>query len=217
MPGRPAPPCIRVVVADDHPVIRAGLCHILQREEDIEVVGEARDGPAVLEAVRSSAPDVVVLDVSMPKMNGIDAVRALRRERRSPRIVMLSVHYSEAVVLEAMEAGAVGYVLKEAAGEELCAAVRAAGQGHGYLSPPIARMIAAKLSTNSPSGSRLTSRERQVVQILSEGASVREAAVKLFVSAATVKSHRANAMRKIGARTIADLVRYAIREGLIPG
>jgi len=216
MPGHPAMPCIRVVVADDHPVIRAGLCHILEREEDIEVVGEAGDGPAVLEAVRISAPDVVVMDVSMPRMNGIDAVRALRRERRSPRIIMLSVAYSEAMVLEAMEAGAVGYVLKEAAGEELCAAVRAAGQGHGYLSPPVARMIAAKLSTNSPAASRLTSRERQVVQVLSEGATVREAAAKLFISTATVKSHRMNAMRKVGAKTIADLVRYAIREGLIP-
>jgi DNA-binding NarL/FixJ family response regulator len=205
------------VVADDHPVIRAGLCHILQREADIEVVGEAGDGPAVLEAVRSSAPDVVVMDVSMPRMNGIDAVRALHRERRSPRLIMLSVHYSEAVVLEAMEAGAVGYVLKEAAGEELCAAVRAAGQGHGYLSPPVARMIAAKLSTKSPAASTLTTRERQVVQVLSEGATVRETAAKLFISTATVKSHRMNAMRKIGARTMADLVRYAIREGLIPG
>jgi DNA-binding NarL/FixJ family response regulator len=208
---------IRVVVADDHPVIRAGLRHILERQDGIEVVGEASDGPTVLEAVRSSTPDVVVMDVSMPRMNGIDAVRALRRERGSPRVVMLSVHYSEAVVLEAMEAGAVGYVLKEAAREELTAAVRAAGQGHGYLSPPVARMIAARLTTKNPAASRLTSRERQVVQLLTEGVSVREAAARLFVSTATVKSHRSNAMRKIGARSITDLVRYAIREGLIAG
>lgn len=217
MDGGLATPSIRVVVADDHPVIRAGLRHILERQDGIEVVGEAGDGAAVLETVRSSTPDVVVMDVSMPRMNGIDAVRALRRERGSPRVVMLSVHYSEAVVLEAMEAGAVGYVLKEAAREELAAAVRAAGQGHGYLSPPVARMIAARLATKGPAASRLTSRERQVVQLLTEGVSLRETAARLFVSTATVKSHRANAMRKIGARSMADLVRHAIREGLISG
>jgi DNA-binding NarL/FixJ family response regulator len=215
MPSSAAASPVRVVVADDHPVIRAGLRHILDGQEGIDVVGEVQDGPSVIQMVREMAPDVVVMDVSMPRMNGIDALRALRRDRPRTRVVMLSVHYSETIVLAALEAGAAAYVLKDAASDELCMAVRAVGRGHGYLSPPLAQVVTTSLSAGS-SASTLTSRERQVVQLLGEGTSLREAAASLFVSVPTVKTHRMNAMRKIGARTTADLVRYAIREGLSP-
>lgn len=207
----------RVVVADDHPVIRSGLRVILERQAGIDVVGEASDGCAVAEVVRDTNPHVVVMDVSMPRMNGIEAIRALRRDHPHVRVVVLSVHYSEGVVVEALKAGAVGYVLKDAARDELSAAVSAAAGGHGYLSPPIAKTIAGKLSAHQAGTSTLTSRERQVVQLLGEGASVRETAARLYVSVATIKTHRSNAMRKIEARSVADLVRYAIREGLVAG
>jgi DNA-binding NarL/FixJ family response regulator len=205
----------RVVVADDHPVIRAGLRHILDGQPGIEVVGEAVDGRMVADVVGATRPDVVVMDVSMPQMNGIEAIRGLRRHHPRVRIVVLSVHCSESIVVDAIEAGAVAYVLKEAASEELAAAIQAAARGQGYLSPPVAKMVAARLSIGPQGTSALTSRERQVVQLLSEGASVREAAARLFVSVATIKTHRTNAMRKVDARNLADLVRYAIREGLV--
>ena len=215
MRGAPETKRTRVVVVDDHPVIRAGLRHILEHQAGVDVVGEADDGRIVAAVVRETAPDVVVMDVSMPNLNGIEAIRGLRRSHPRIRIVVLSVHYSEGIVVEALEAGAVAYVLKEAASGELAAAIQAAAAGRGFLSPAVAKVVAGSLSTRHQRASTLTSRERQVVQILGEGASVREAAAKLFVSVATIKTHRTNAMRKIEARTIADLVRYAIREGLV--
>lgn len=205
---------MRVILADDHPVIRTGLRRIFERSDAIEVVAEAGDGRTLLQQVQALNPDVVVLDVSMPELNGIDATRAIRREHPSTRVLVLSIHCTETTVLDALDAGAAGYVLKEAATDEVGQAVEAVARGQGYFSPPVARLLASRVVERGKQRALLSAREREVTQLISEGRRLREIAARLFVSVATVKTHRANAMRKLGTRTTAELVRYAIRGGL---
>ena len=205
---------MRVVLADDHPTIRAGLRRIFERGGAVEVIAEAGDGRTLLRQVAALDPDVVVVDVSMPELNGIDATRAIRNQHSATRVLVLSVHSTEATVMDALEAGASGYVLKEAAADEVGQAVEAVARGEGYFSPAVARLIANHVVERGRHRTLLSSREREVVQLISEGSRLSEIAARLFVSIATVKTHRANAMRKIGARTTAGLVRYAIRGGL---
>jgi DNA-binding NarL/FixJ family response regulator len=205
---------VRVILADDHPVIRTGLRRIFERSDAIEVVAEAGDGRTLLQQVQALNPDVVVLDVSMPELNGIDATRAIRREHPSTRVLVLSIHCTETTVLDALDAGAAGYVLKEAATDEVGQAVEAVARGQGYFSPPVARLLASRVVERGKQRALLSAREREVTQLISEGRRLREIAARLFVSVATVKTHRANAMRKLGTRTTAELVRYAIRGGL---
>lgn len=214
MASRPAGGRTRVVLADDHPIVRAGLRYVLERDGAIEVTGEAGDGRTLLRVVRGTAPDVVIVDVSMPDLNGIDAIRALKRTYPAIRILVVSVHCSEAIVRDALAAGAAGYVVKEAASDELRTAVEAVARGQGYLSPQAVHLVTCTLSGQGVPRPILTSREREVIQLIGEGQSAHEIAAKLFVSVATVKTHRANAMRKLGARNTADLVRHALRIGL---
>jgi DNA-binding NarL/FixJ family response regulator len=205
---------IRVILADDHPIVRAGLRHVLERNADIAIVAEAGDGRGLLRQVRTLLPDVVVADVSMPELNGIDAARLIRREHPETRVVMLSVHCTESIVHDAIAAGAAAYVLKEAADEELRRAILAVARGESYFSPPVARLLAIRLVEQGRERALLSAREREVVQLISEGRRLNEIAAKLFVSVPTVKTHRANAMRKLGVRTTAELIRHAIRQGL---
>ena len=207
---------LRVVLADDHPVVRAGLRHILDSGDTIEVVAEAEDGRTLLRRVQALSPDVVVMDVSMPELNGIEATRAIRRQFPTTRVLVLSVHGAEAVVLDAVAAGAAGYLLKETATEELQRAVSAVARGEGYFSPGVAGLLVNRLNERARQRPLLSARDREVVQLISEGERLGQIAAKLFVSIATVKSHRANAMRKLSIRTTADLIRYAIRGGLSP-
>ena len=213
-PARDSAP-VRVALADDHPVVRAGLRSILHRE-GIEVVAEVGDGRAIVREVERLSPDVIVMDVSLPELNGIDAMRAIRRVRPTARVLLISVHYDEPLVIAGLDAGASGYLLKDASGDELVRAVRAVAGDQSYFSPPIARVLAHRAIAKRSGGIQLTPREREVVQLIGEGRRLREIAGQMFLSPHTVKSHRANAMRKLGARTTAELVRYAIRAGLIP-
>jgi len=193
--------------------VRSGLRHVLERA-GIEVVGEAADGRTLLRLVESLQPDVAILDVSMPELNGIDATRAVRQRTSRTRVLILSVHCTHDAVIGAIEAGASGYVLKDAANEQLVQAVKAIAGNESYFSPSAARLLTSQIRHQDSRGLRLSAREREVVQLLSEGRRIREVAAKLFISSQTVKSHRANAMRKVGARTTVELIRYAIRSGL---
>jgi DNA-binding NarL/FixJ family response regulator len=203
-----------VALGDDHPVVRAGLREILESSGDIAVVAEATDGRSLVRDVDRLRPDVVVVDVGMPELNGVDATRAIRRRFPDVRVLVVSVQCTRGVVLDAIDARAGGYLLKDASPQELVQAVRAVAANMSYFSPAVARLLADRLAEQRPQGVQLSAREREVVQLLSEGHRVSDVAARLFISVQTVKSHRASAMRKIGGRTTADLIRYAIRCGL---
>jgi len=209
---------IRVVLADDHRMFREALRSILGKEADIEVVGEASDGRATLKLVRDLEPDVVVLDVAMPEMNGMDAAARIFAQFPKSRIVALSAYSDKRYVQEMLKAGARGYVIKTAAGTELLRAIRAAATGDLYVSPEVSdilvRDLAADHAKSANQAAALSRREREVLQLLAEGHHSAGIAERLFISPATVEAHRRNIMRKLDLHTVADLTRYAIREGL---
>jgi DNA-binding NarL/FixJ family response regulator len=205
---------LRVALGDDHPVVRAGLREILESSGDITVVAEAADGRTLVRDVERLRPDVVVVDVGMPELNGIDATRTIRRRLPDVRVLVISVQCTQAAVLDAIDARAGGYMLKDASPQELVQAVRAVAANMSYFSPAVARLLADRVAEQRPGGVQLSAREREVVQLLAEGNRLSDIAARLFISVQTVKSHRASAMRKVGARTTADLIRYAIRCGL---
>ena len=211
----------KVLLVDDHQMMRDGLRGILAAEPGIEVVGEAADGRAALELARTLAPDVVVMDVGMREMNGIEATRQIKRERPATRVIVLSTYSDPRYVLSAHEAGASGYVLKLSAFDELLRAVRAVSAGRSYWSPEIAEVVlVAKLREQSGSGSAtrasLGPRESEVLQLLAEGRTSAQIARRLHVSIRTVETHRRNIMRKLGLHSVAELTKFAIREGLTP-
>lgn len=215
-------PRIRVVLADDHAIVREGVKLCLQGMGDIDVVGEAYDGSQAIKMVSSLAPDVAILDVTMPRLNGIEALRQIRRDYPGTAVVMLSMHDNEAYVMQALQAGAAGYVLKRSAANELATAVRAAHAGEIYLHPGVAkRVVADYLHRLSGQGTvalphdRLTPREREVLQLAAEGLTTREIALQLIVSAKTAEHHRSSAMAKLNIHNQTELVKYAIRNGLV--
>lgn len=213
---------IRVVLADDHAIVREGVRLCLQGMGDIDVVGEAEDGHAAVRLVERLAPDVAVLDVTMPRLNGIEALRQIRRDHPRTAVVLLSMHDNEAYVTQALRAGAAGYVLKRTAATELGRAIRAAHNGDLYLDPGVTRRIVAdyvqRLDGDGPEPGpldRLTAREREVLQLAAEGKTVRQIAEALVVSAKTAEHHRSSAMVKLGLHNQTELVKYAIRTGLV--
>jgi two-component system response regulator NreC len=213
---------IRVLLADDHAILREGVRLCLESMGDIEVVGEARDGHEAVRLVGQLAPDVAVVDVTMPRLNGIEALRQIKRDHPRTAVVMLSMHDNEAYVMQALQAGAAGYVLKRTAATELAAAIRAARSGEVYLHPGVAkRVVADYLQRLGPDQvavaphDRLTPREREVLQLAAEGLTTREIAEHLVVSAKTAEHHRASAMAKLNLHSQTELVKYAIRTGLI--
>lgn len=209
---------IRVYLVDDHPIVRKGLRALLEEQEDIVVVGEAGNGQQAVSAALAARPDVVVMDISMPDINGIEATRQLSTQTR---VVILSVHSSREYVGQALRAGAVGYVIKDVVLEELVAAVRAAAAGQGYLSPAVSALLIeeyVRYSELAPAPDPLeglTTRERQVLQLVAEGRTTREIAALLHLSPKTVEIHRGNAMRKLGLRNAAEVVRFAQHQGLL--
>ena len=211
---------IRIVLADDHKMILAALRSMLEKENDIAVVGEAGDGAALLELVARTAPDIAVVDVGMPGMNGIEATRRLLAGSPRLRVIALSAYSDRRFVLEMLDAGAKGYLVKASAGDELARAIRAIAQGRTYLCPEVAGTIVeavrGKTSRAGNAAPKLGRREREVLALLAEGKSSSEIAARLYIAPSTVEVHRRNIMRKLDLHSIAELTKYAIREGLTP-
>jgi DNA-binding NarL/FixJ family response regulator len=212
---------IRVVVADDHHLVRQGIRSLLEKASDIEVVGEAADGHKAVELVERLAPDVLVTDIAMPRLDGNQAAARVRALDLATRVVILSMYSDEALVRRALRNGARGYLLKCSVTEELLLAVRAANRGELYLSSAVSGSIVAELlaletdAGVSPPSERLTAREREVLQLISEGHTNHAIAHVLEVSVKTVEKHRANLMSKLGVHDLAGLMRAGIKHGLI--
>lgn len=211
----------KILIADDHRLFRDGLRNLLSRHEDLEVVGETTDGPSTIRAVDKLKPDLVLMDVSMPGLNGIEATRRIRAEHASVRVVMLSMHSDQRFILESLRAGAVGYLLKDCAIEELLVAIRTLMRDQIYLSRTIADSVIKdymNLARRAPTSafSVLSAREREVLQALAEGKSTKEMAAQLNISVKTIETHRKQIMDKLDIRSVAELTKYAIREGLTP-
>lgn len=213
---------IRVMLADDHKILREALRSVLEHEPDIAVVAEASDGNETLRLVEQDPPDVVVMDIGMPGMDGIEATRRLIQECPAIKVVALSTYFDRRIVLQMLEAGARGYVVKASGGKELVRAIRSAVQDQIYLCPEIASIMAdsdlleGKKSGQEGNDKNLGQREREVLQMLSAGKTSPEIAARLHIAATTVEAHRRNIMRKLNLRSVADLTRYAILQGLTP-
>jgi DNA-binding NarL/FixJ family response regulator len=213
---------LRILVADDHEVVRAGVRSLLDGQPDCHICGEAVSGRQALMLARQLKPDVVILDITMPEMNGLEAARQILKALPGARVLILSVHESEELVREILDIGAHGYILKSDAGREIEAAMQALRRGKPFFTSRVAQ-IALRSRRRKPqdpaadgaSGSTLTPREREVLRLLAEGKSNKEAAAVLGISVMTVESHRANIMHKLEAHSIAELVHHAVRSKLI--
>jgi two-component system, NarL family, response regulator NreC len=206
---------IRVVLADDHLIVRQGLRLLLEKEQ-IEVIGEASNGLEAIEVIRELLPDVAVLDYEMPQLGGLGVLTEMPRISPKTRSIILTRHMEEPYAIEALRAGARGYVLKTQAGNDMVAAVQHVQRGEVYLSPRISKaVVEAYLAGTDLQSVALTSRERQVLQLVGEGRSTKQIATLLGISAKTADSHRAKLMEKLDIHQVAGLVRYAIRSGLI--
>jgi len=212
---------IRVVIADDHAIVRHGLRMLLEAQQDIAVLGEAADGPTALRAVREMNPDVVILDVALPGASGLDVARQLARLQRRPHVLILSIHAAEPYVLEALRGGVEGYALKDTPTDELVRAVRDVAAGRRYLSRALSDRaidVYVEGTANQTSGDpleKLTSRERDVLHFAAHGHSNAWIASTLSISPRTVEVHRGNVMRKLGLRSQIDMIRYALHRGII--
>jgi len=209
---------VRILLCDDHKMMRDGLRAILEKE-GLEVVGEASNGHEVIELARRLHPEIVVMDISMPDLNGIDATRSLVAELRGIKVIGLSMNADQRYVIAMFKAGAVGYLVKNAASDELIRAVRAVAADLTYVSPSIAAVVVDNVVgpapvVTTPPKKALSPRERAVLQLLAEGSSSKEIAIRLSVSVATVESHRRQIVDKLDIHSIAQLTKYAIREGL---
>jgi len=210
---------VRVLLADDHALVRAGVRALLQNLDGVTVVAETGNGAEVLEFARAQRPDVVLLDISMPGLGGLEVSAQLRDALPDVRVVMLSMHANEEYVLQALRAGAAGYMLKDSATAELELALKAVMQGETYLSPPISKQVVEgyvqRVGAEQTASDNLTPRQRQVLQLIAEGHSTKEIAHRLNLSVKTVETHRAQLMERLQIREIAGLVKYAIRHGLV--
>lgn len=211
---------IRIIIADDHKIFRQGLKAALRSEGDIEVVAEASTGLEAVSLCEASAPDVVVMDITMPEMNGLVAARVIKTTCKTTKVLVLSTHSSGDFVSQALRDGVNGYVLKSSSLDDLVAAVRAVARGETYLSPEIATFVVREfVEAGTASGSlkeeTLSAREQQVLQMIAEGASNEQIASRLSLSTSTVRHHRENIMGKLDVHDVTALVKYAIRTGLI--
>lgn len=209
---------IRVLIADDHTIVREGVRLLLDAQPDIAVVGEAADGNQALSLARSLSPDIVLLDIGMPLMNGLEATRALKAELPKINILILTMHEGEDYFFRILSAGASGYVLKGAGSSELLNAIRAVYQGGVYLYPTMAKKLMSDYIKNRQAGAEtdpLTPRERQVLKLIAEGKTNREIAEDLVLSLNTVQTHRLHLMEKLNLHNRSELIKYALRRGLI--
>lgn len=212
----------RILVADDHEVVRRGLCALLRNQPEWEVCGEAGDGREAVEKVLTLKPEVVILDIGMPNLNGLEATRQILKTNPRIKVLVLTLHDSDQVVQEVLNAGARGFLLKTDAARDLVAAVEALRRGKTYFTPKVAAMVLDGYlrrengtAPERPARRRLTPREREVVQLLAEGKSSKEVAVVLGVSVKTAETHRSNIMRKLELHSVSDLVLYAVRNNII--
>lgn len=207
---------MRVLIADDHGIVRSGIRLLLERQPEIEVVAEAADGAEARDLALQTDPDLVILDVSMPKLTGLQAAREIKAHRPDTEVLILSMHDDERYLFEALQAGASGYVLKAQADTELLAAIQAVHSGEPFLTRGAQEsLLKLKLQRDKDAADRLSPREEQVVKLVSEAHTTREIAEILGLSEKTIENHRSNAMRKLGMRDRVELVRYAVRKGLI--
>ncbi len=210
---------VKVLLVDDHRMMREGLRLILDQEPDIEVAGEADTGRAALELAEKFQPDVVVMDIGMPDLNGIEATRRIRKLCPAARVIALSTYSDRRYVVGMLEAGSSGYVLKNAAAEELVRAIQEVVRGEKYLSPELTGTVVSDyirraMSPGAAERSVLAPREREVLQLIAEGKTSKQVAAQLFIAVKTVDMHRQNIMNKLGMRSVAELTKYAIRQGL---
>jgi two-component system response regulator NreC len=206
---------IRILLADDHTILRQGLKLILSSQPDLEVVGEAANGHEVVQLAQELRPDIVLLDVAMPELNGIDATRRMMETNPRLRILVLSMHKEAVYVREILRAGARGYLLKDVIDSELLTAVRSVARGDGYVSPAVSSTLLSDYRQNIHDPiNLLTKREREVLQLIAEGKTNKEVAAKLNLSVYTVDSHRGKIMEKLNLHSTGELVRFAIKHGL---
>lgn len=212
---------ITIVLADDHRIVRQGLRALLEAETDFNVIGTAGDGLEALDLVRKLNPDVVVLDLMMPGLNGLEVARQLNKQKPNTKIIILSMYDDEGFVLEALSNGVSAYVLKDAGSSDLIQAVREVKAGHRYLSPPLSDRAIEVYEQMTKAGTTdkyetLTTREREVLHLTAEGHTNNEIAVRLGISVRTAETHRSKVMNKLDIHNQADLTRYALRRGIIP-
>jgi two-component system, NarL family, response regulator NreC len=212
---------LRLVLADDHNMMRSGLRLLLEREPGFSVVGEASDGREAIEITDAQTPDVVVMDVAMPNLNGIEAARRVTTSHPNTSVIILSMHSDESYVLRALNAGARGYLLKDSAESDLIAAVYAVSEGKAFFSPAISKLLVEDYVRQlrqrgvEDSYELLTPRERELLQLLAEGKTTKEIASALNLSPHTVETHRANVLRKLNLNSLPELILYAVRKGVI--
>jgi two-component system response regulator NreC len=212
---------IRIVLADDHTIIRSGLRLLLEQQSDFKVVAEAEDGRQAVQLVSKHRPDVVILDIGMPQLNGIEATRQIVALDTHPNVVILSMHADESYVLRALKAGARAYILKNAAEADLIRAVRAVSEGKSFFSPVISKMLLedyvrqVREKEVEDSYDLLTPREREILQLLAEGKTNKEVAVLLGLSPHTIETHRGNILEKLNLHSVPELILYAVRKGII--
>ncbi len=217
---------ITLIVADDHTIVRRGLVSLLSLAPDLEVVGEAADGRAAVDMTIEKDPDVVLMDISMPTLNGIEATRQIRKLSPSTKVLILSAHDNEEYIIQVLRIGANGYLLKNSAADDLYSAIRSVHSGHAFFSPSVSRVIVdnylkkpeaaqgGESSGEQPEG-RLTAREREILQLIAEGETHQKIADRLHISARTVDTHANNIMKKLDIHDTAGLVTYAIKNGIV--
>ncbi|HUV73260.1 MAG TPA: response regulator transcription factor [Anaerolineae bacterium] len=212
---------ITVLLAEDHTIVRKGLRSLLESRADIKVVGEAENGREAIDRVEELRPDVVVMDIGMPGLNGLEATRRIKKRFGDVQVLILTVHTGEEYILQILRAGASGYLVKQAAPAELISAIQAVHRGEAFLSPSISKKVLedyvqrAGATAQRDSFERLTDREREVLQLIAEAYSTREIAEQLHISIKTAETHRAHLMEKLSLHSTAELTRYAIRKGVV--
>ena len=210
---------MKILIADDHGIVREGLKTLLDKQSDMEVVGEGEDGQIVVQLAKRLLPDIVIMDMSMPNLNGIEATRLILQHSPSTRVIMLSMHSDKHIVKDALEAGVSAYVLKSYLFDEMLRALETVAEGGRYLSPRITDVVIDDYVGKATEGEsaktpKLTGRERQIVQLVAEGKTVKEIARVLHISPKTADTNRREIMNKLGISSVAELTKYAIREGL---
>jgi two-component system response regulator NreC len=209
---------IRIILADDHAILRHGLGKLIQQEENMEIIAQTGDGHSTIELTRELSPDIIIMDIGMPDLNGIDATRKITRDFPNVKIIGLSMHSGKKFISEMLKAGASGYLLKDCAFEELITAIKTVSEGKTYLSPSISDVIVENYirpsDEQNSAFSLLSQREREVLQLLAEGKTTKQIGMTLYISSKTVEGHRLRIMSKLKIDNVANLTKYAIREGL---